>query len=210
MSPDGENFISSDDLRINLWNLENNTEAYQVVDLKPPNIEELAEVITHVEYHPKRSDIFLFSSSNGYICLCDLRVSSQFRNYATKIKLKEDPSRQHFFTEIINSIGMAKFAPTSDNYLFSRDYLSVHIWDVRNNAQPVQTLNVTEYLDKKLCEVYENERIFDKFDLQVSPDSRMVLTGSYHSQAHVLDLQRRINTTIDVRYMDKRGKHCGH
>ena len=56
------------------------------------------------------------------------------RNYATKIKLEEDPSRQHFFTEIINSISTAKFAPTSDNYLFSRDYLSVHIWDVRNNT----------------------------------------------------------------------------
>ncbi len=83
---------------------------------------------------------------------------------------------------------MARFAPTSDNYLFSRDYLSVHIWDVRNNSQPVQTLNVTEYLDTKLCEVYESERIFDKFDLQVSPDSRMVLTGGYHSQAHVIDL----------------------
>ena len=43
--------------------------------------------------------------------------------------------------------------------------MSVQIWDVRNNKQPVQTLNVTEYMDKKLCEVYENERIFDKFDL---------------------------------------------
>ena len=133
-SPDGENFLSSDDLCINLWNLEKSNVAYQVVDLKPPNIEELAEVITHVEYHPKRSDIFLFSSSNGYMCLCDMRVSSQYRNYATKIKLEEDPSRQHFFTEIINSISTAKFAPTSDNYLFSRDYLSVHIWDVRNNT----------------------------------------------------------------------------
>jgi len=105
-----------------------------LVNLKPSNIEELAEVITHVEYHPKRSDVFLFSSSNGYICLCDLRTSSQFNNFGMKIKLKEDPSRQHFFTDIINSIGMARFAPTSDNYLFSRDYLSVHIWDVRNNA----------------------------------------------------------------------------
>lgn len=75
-SPDGENFLSSDDLRVNLWSLENHNQAFQVVDLKPPNIEELAEVITHVEYHPKRSDVFLFSSSNGYICICDLRVSS--------------------------------------------------------------------------------------------------------------------------------------
>ena len=73
----------------------------------------------------------------------------------------------------------------------------------------MQTLNVTEYLDKKLCEVYENERIFDKFDLQVSPDSRMVLTGSYHAHAHVIDLQRRVNTTIDVKFMDKRGKQAG-
>ena len=104
---------------------------------------------------------------------------------------------------------MAKFAPTSDNYLFSRDYLAVHIWDVRNGSMPVQTLNVTDYLDKKLCEVYENERIFDKFDLQVSPDSRMVLTGAYHGHAHVIDLQRRINTTIQVQFQDKRGKQCG-
>lgn len=209
VSPDGESFLSADDLCINLWNFENTNLAYQLVDLKPPHIEDLQEVITHVEYHPKRSDIFLFSSSKGYICYCDFRVSSEFSKYATIFQFKEDPSRQHFFTEIINSISKAKFAPISDNYIFSRDYLSVQIWDVRNNRQPVQTLNVTEYLDKKLCEVYENERIFDKFDLQVSPDSRMVLTGSYHSHAHVIDLQRRINTTIDVRFMDKRGKQCG-
>lgn len=73
VSPDGENFLSADDLRINLWSIENNLVAFNIVDLKPPNIEELAEVITHVEYHPVRSDIFLFSSSKGYICACDMR-----------------------------------------------------------------------------------------------------------------------------------------
>ena len=38
-SPDGEYFLSADDLCINLWNLENNIEAYNVVDLKPAEIE---------------------------------------------------------------------------------------------------------------------------------------------------------------------------
>jgi len=76
VSPNGENFLSADDLRVNLWNLENNILAYNIVDLKPTNIEELAEVITHVEYHPRRSDVFLFSSSKGYINMCDLRISS--------------------------------------------------------------------------------------------------------------------------------------
>lgn len=76
VSPDGETFLSADDLRVNLWNVENNILAFNLVDLKPPNIEELAEVITHVEYHPRRSDVFLFSSSKGYISICDLRQSS--------------------------------------------------------------------------------------------------------------------------------------
>jgi len=63
-------------MRINLWNLENNIEAYNIVDLKPLHSEDVSEVITHVEYHPHRADRFLFSSSKGYICLFDMRVSS--------------------------------------------------------------------------------------------------------------------------------------
>lgn len=169
----------------------------------------MQEVITHVEFHPRRGDVFLFSSSKNYMSLCDLRESSQFSRCSLSFQVVEDPSRKHFFTDIINSISRAKFSPTNDTYIFSRDYLSVMIWDIRQNKNPVQTFNVTDYLDKKLCEVYESERIFDKFDLQVSPDSRMVLTGSYYSHAHVIDMQRRINTTIDVRFMDKRGKNTG-
>jgi hypothetical protein len=60
--------------------------AYNLVDLKPTHIEELEEVITHLEYHPRRSDIFLFSSSNGYISLCDLRINSQFNQFSLKFK----------------------------------------------------------------------------------------------------------------------------
>jgi len=39
-----------------MWSLEDSLEAYNMVDLKPPLIEELSEVITSVEYHPVRSD----------------------------------------------------------------------------------------------------------------------------------------------------------
>jgi serine/threonine-protein phosphatase 2A regulatory subunit B len=188
VSPDGENFLSADDLRVNLWSLENNLLAFNIVDLKPPNIEELAEVITHVEYHPVRSDIFLFSSSKGYICACDMRMNSQFDKCSTFYMIEEDPSRKHFFTDIINSVSRAKFSPVNDNYIFSRDYLGVQIWDIRNTKMPFKTYNATDYLEKKLCEVYESETIFDKFDLQISPDSNLVLTGSYNSNVHVIDI----------------------
>ena len=35
VSPDGENFLSADDLRVNLWSVENNVLAFNIVDLKP-------------------------------------------------------------------------------------------------------------------------------------------------------------------------------
>jgi hypothetical protein len=116
---------------------------------------------------------------------------------------------KNFFTELINYVSRAKFAPSSDNYIFSRDYLAVHIWDVRKNQKPVQTFYTTDYLDKSLCNLYESARIFDRFDLQISPCSTMAVTGSYYSQAHVIDMSRRINTTLDADFMDKRGTNAG-
>lgn len=123
--PDGENFISSDDLTINLWNIENHITAYKIVDLNPDRNTELSEVITHVEFHPRKSDLFCFSSSRGYMSLCDMRTNSQLSHNSLKFSAKDDPQRRHFFTDIINAMTRAKFAPSSDNYIFTRDYLSV-------------------------------------------------------------------------------------
>ncbi|KAE8680740.1 Serine/threonine protein phosphatase 2A 55 kDa regulatory subunit B beta isoform [Hibiscus syriacus] len=41
---DGETFISADDLRINLWNLEISNQSFNIVDVKPANMEDLTEV----------------------------------------------------------------------------------------------------------------------------------------------------------------------
>lgn len=62
------------------------------------------------------------------------------------------------------------------------------MWDVRQTRSPVMSLNVNDYLEKRLCEVYESESIFDKFDMQVSPNGQHILTGSYNANAHVIDL----------------------
>ncbi|MBA0639008.1 hypothetical protein Goklo_022069, partial [Gossypium klotzschianum] len=41
---DGETFISADDLRINLWNLEISSQSFNIVDVKPANMEDLTGV----------------------------------------------------------------------------------------------------------------------------------------------------------------------
>ena len=47
-----ETFLSADDLRVNLWHLEITNESFNIVDIKPANMEELTEVITAAEFHP--------------------------------------------------------------------------------------------------------------------------------------------------------------
>lgn len=125
--------------------------------------------------------------------------------------IEEEPSRKNFFTDIVSSVSRARFSQgNEDPYIYSRDYLAVHIWDIRNSRAPVKSYNVNDYLEKKLCEVYENEAIFDKFDMVVSPNGKFVLTGSYNSNAHVIDVNNQSNCSIDVKFMDKRGKNVGN
>lgn len=39
-------------------------------------MEELTEVITAAEFHPKECNLFVYSSSKGIIRLCDMRQSA--------------------------------------------------------------------------------------------------------------------------------------
>ena len=43
LSSDQETFITADDLRVNLWHLDVSDQAFNVVDMKPANMEELTE-----------------------------------------------------------------------------------------------------------------------------------------------------------------------
>lgn len=73
VNSDGETFISSDDLRVNLWNLNIQDQSFNIVDIKPANMEELTEVITAAEFHPTSCNWFMYASSKGTIKLADMR-----------------------------------------------------------------------------------------------------------------------------------------
>ena len=44
VNSDGETYLSADDLRINLWHMEITDQSFNIVDIKPANMEELTEV----------------------------------------------------------------------------------------------------------------------------------------------------------------------
>ncbi|KAJ8774088.1 hypothetical protein K2173_009519 [Erythroxylum novogranatense] len=175
---DGETFISADDLRINLWNLEISNQSFNIVDVKPANMEDLTEVITSAEFHPSHCNTLAYSSSKGSIRLIDLRQSALCDSHAKLFEEQEAPGSRSFFTEIIASISDIKFAKDGRNIL-SRDYMTLKLWDINMDSGPVATFQVHEYLRPKLCDLYENDSIFDKFECCLSGDGLRVATGSY-------------------------------
>ena len=101
-------------------------------------------------------------------------------NSEAEFEQEEDPSSRSFFSEIISSISDVRFS-NDGRYILSRDYLTVKIWDVNMERQPVKTIPIHEHLRPRLCDTYENDSIFDKFEVVFSGDGSNVMTGSYNN-----------------------------
>ena len=213
VNSDGETFISSDDLRINLWNLNIQDQSFNIVDIKPANMEELTEVITAAEFHPTSCNWFMYASSKGTIKLADMRqralcdqhqkrmycpfgcIQETNRTFQTVFKQEEDASSRSFFSEIISSISDVRFS-NDGRYIVSRDYLTVKIWDVNMERQPVKTIPIHEHLRPRLCDTYENDSIFDKFEVVFSGDAENVMTGSYNNNFMIYPTDQSKDTEI--------------
>ncbi|ODV77276.1 uncharacterized protein CANTADRAFT_56188 [Suhomyces tanzawaensis NRRL Y-17324] len=180
VNSDQETYLSSDDLRINLWNLGISDQSFNIVDIKPVNMEELTEVITSSEFHPNHCNLFMYSSSKGTIKLSDMRSNSLCDSHAKVFEEYLDPASHNFFTEITSSISDVKFSQDG-RYIVSRDYMTVKVWDLAMESKPIKTINVHEHLRERLCDTYENDAIFDKFEVQFSGDNKSIMTGSYNN-----------------------------
>ncbi|KAG7216650.1 hypothetical protein INR49_023362 [Caranx melampygus] len=197
VNSDNETYLSADDLRINLWHLEITDRSFNIVDIKPANMEELTEVITAAEFHPHQCNTFVYSSSKGTIRLCDMRASALCDKHSKLFEEPEDPSNRSFFSEIISSISDVKFSHNG-RYMMTRDYLSVKIWDLNMENRPVETYQVHEYLRSKLCSLYENDCIFDKFECCWNGNDSVVMTGSYNNFFRMFDRGHRRDVTLEA------------
>lgn len=197
VNSDEETFISADDLRINLWHLGIENQSFNIVDMKPPNMEELSEVITSASFHPQQCQTFIYSSSKGSIKLGDMRRASLCDKHAKQFESPVDPTQKSFFTEIISSVSDVKFSHDG-RFFMSRDYLTIKIWDIHMESRPVQTFRVHEHLRPKLCDLYENDCIFDKFETSWSGNDAQVMTGSYNNLFKVMDRASDTEVTLEA------------
>ncbi|CAO3634562.1 unnamed protein product [Mucor fragilis] len=190
VNSDSETYLSADDLRINLWNLDISEQSFNIVDIKPANMEELTEVITAAEFHPQQCNLLMYSSSKGTVKLADMRESALCDQNAKVFEAFEDPNNRSFFSEIISSISDVQFSPDG-RYILARDYLTLKIWDINMESKPVQTININDNLRSNLCDLYENDCIFDKFECMFSGDGKSVMTGSYSNNFSIYNRETR-------------------
>lgn len=136
----------------------------------------------------------------------------------------EDPTNRSFFSEIISSISDVKLS-NSGRYMISRDYLSVKVWDLHMETKPIESypvcnfnitvdfefvsastatvfsyliLQVHEYLRSKLCSLYENDCIFDKFECCWNGNDSAIMTGSYNNFFRMFDRTTKKDATLEA------------
>jgi len=203
---DQETFLSADDLRINMWSLGSAAECFNIVDIKPENMEELSEVITCAEFHPRDCAQFGYSTSKGVVRLCDLRSHALCDNAARTLCVAEDPSSKSFFSEIISSISDMKFS-NDGRFLLTRDYMTLKLWDLSMEREPVRTVKIHEHLRSRLCDLYENDCIFDKFECALNCDGTQMITGSYSRRFKVFDVNRNAELLLFASRVQPRHHH---
>ncbi|KPP60827.1 serine/threonine-protein phosphatase 2A 55 kDa regulatory subunit B alpha-like [Scleropages formosus] len=106
----------------------------------------------------------------------------------------EDPSNRSFFSEIISSV---KFS-LNGCYTMTRDYLSVKIWELNVEKQPLETYQVHEYLSSKLCSICKKDCIFDKSGCCWNGNDSMVMMGSYSNFFRMFEHSQRRDVTPEA------------
>jgi len=214
LTKNDEFMLTSDDLKIYLWSLNDCNKPYNVVNRTPFDMEELSEVITCSSLSKRNDNLFVFGTSKGMVNLVDTRIAGVCDKNCTEFKSKKIKEKETtFFSDILGSISSCEFSQEED-LIIAREYLNLKVWDIKNTKEPVSIVPIFEDVKGHLCKLYENEGIFDKFRISMSRKRKMVLTGTYNDSFHLVNLntcenhQFRImsNDEVTVQKMNN-GKH---
>lgn len=100
---------------------------------------------------------------------------------------------------MISSYSSLTFLNNS-KYIATRDFLGVKVWDVCKTDKPVLSITLQESIKSKLCEIFQNQSIYDKFSISASKDSNTLVTGFYNNSFHNIDVCDSSNTQYELNY----------
>jgi len=184
LNSDCETFLSGDDLRVNIWNIERQDNSWTVVDLKPEKLEQLDECITHCKFHPAQCNLLGYTTGKGLCYLADLRTNAKVEKAAKIFGQTQNDEwltecKGGYFSDILRQFSYLEFSLARPNIVVTRDFGQVHIWDQRYEQKPITEINTdpTNQLSQ-VVKWYENDSIFHIFKMAANPFGPEILTGS--------------------------------
>lgn len=207
-------FITSDNYKVLLWDMNHTKEAFNTVDLEN-NITSSeydtfenynSEEITISKMCDKDPHLFAYGTSHGNIKLCDIRTGSDgskcgtnFLDEFSNITNSSFNLTKTLFSYQIMSVHDINFNLNNENHFASRHFLSVNIWDRRNIKAPINQFLTYEPVIPKLSYLYKkNYMAADRFTLSADKTGHYVMTGGYNNMFHVFDINQRLNTQITI------------
>lgn len=182
LSSNCENFISSDDLSVYLWNLDREDECQNLIDIKPSNLKQVSEVITTSKYQTTNDYEYSYATSRGNVVRMDMRMSSKIQPVAC-LKAKR-PSLVGTSTqstldhdEIISCVTDIEYSPDG-SLIFARDLLSVTVWDLANTSSPLKQIELFKSNLAKLDTLNNNEAIYEKYQITTNRLGNEFATGT--------------------------------
>ena len=129
----------------------------------------ITEVITTADFHPTHAHQFLYATSRGTVKIGDIRQRANVSQPTATFSSFN--GNKNIFSEMMQGISCAKF--TKDGrFIVCRDYMSILIWDVNMPTEPMRRFPVHDYLAPKLCDLFDSESIYDKFDFCMNKTGR--------------------------------------
>ncbi|EFA78537.1 hypothetical protein PPL_09189 [Heterostelium album PN500] len=200
INSDCQTFLSSDEFRVYLWDLNIGQQCYNIIDLKPSNIQMLTEIIRVTEFHPLQCNSLIYGTSNGTVKLCDMRISALCNGHSKIYESKQN--NQSIFSQYLNSILDLKFNKDG-RYFVTRNLESLIIWDINMESKPLATYNLynQEYLLAKLYDIeiitgsYDNKSLVwnpftsDSFSFEALPYPHPLHYSSALQQSMIFDDQ---------------------
>ncbi|CAL8096118.1 unnamed protein product [Calicophoron daubneyi] len=196
-SIDRETFYSCDALRINLWNLEISTEVFSIMDRPLDTVDDSTHLITGLDCSNRSPSIFAYCTNRGSVRLHDMRQCTNCDNPSIVFD-SLSPDEPNILTLFVNAISDVKMGKTTDRFVFTRDYLTVKVWDVHMPTTPVEVYPVQTQLRNHLSVLYESELLCDDFKLSLSSDDRFIISGSYNRTVKVFDRRAAANTEYNL------------
>ncbi|KAL3318979.1 Serine/threonine-protein phosphatase 2A 55 kDa regulatory subunit B beta isoform [Cichlidogyrus casuarinus] len=179
---DQETFISSDDIQVNLWNLNNQSEVFNIVNLQEENLELLTQVITCSRFHPSDCSLLAYGTSKGAIRIADLRARALCDNPALTFD-EHEPTVQ---LQVIKSLFDVRF-DSGGFKIASRNFLDLRVWDMRNSSAPVHVFPLHDEVFSR-SEISFRKCFFDRFNCSWSHDDRFLATGLFGNCVALYDL----------------------